>query len=205
MVHSPPRDDAPQDPPTLRPMTTEPRTPSHPIKRLKLNSESSDTPVTPPVITKNCTKEEESPQATPPPQNAGPGLVNGVSSPETPTPPRVTLGVGRRTSVLFKKAKNGAKLQKDKEREKEKEKEKDNQLQNGGADSINPPNCLPTSPVVNSTPAPPTQTPTAPPPPPSPQKQRPPSRGSSPERHRETSPHRTPEAGQCSVLTLTTH
>ncbi|KAL2103413.1 hypothetical protein ACEWY4_000281 [Coilia grayii] len=199
LAHSPLRDDAPQDPPTLRPMTTEPRTPSRPNKRLKLSSESSDTPVTPPpVITKNCTKEEGPPQAPPPTQNASPALVNGVSSPETPTPPRATMGVGRRTSVLFKKAKNGAKLQR------EKEKEKDNQLLNGGVDSANPPNCLPSPAAVTQTPvpnpAPPAQTPaTAPPspsPPPPPLKRvQPLSRGSSPERQRDTSPHRTPEAG----------
>ncbi|XP_041952873.1 bromodomain and PHD finger-containing protein 3 isoform X2 [Alosa sapidissima] len=188
LAHPPPRDDAPQDPPTLRPMTTEPRTLSRPNKRLKLNSESSDTPVTPPAITKNCTKEEESLKTPPQTPDKGPGLVNGVSSPETTTPPRVTVGVGRRTSVLFKKAKNGAKLQK--------EKEKDNQLQNGGTDSISPSNCLQTPPPLTSVPTTPTKPPPAPTPPsPPPPKRRPRSRGSSPERHRDASPQRTPEAG----------
>uniref|UniRef100_A0A673XG83 Bromodomain and PHD finger containing 3 n=1 Tax=Salmo trutta TaxID=8032 RepID=A0A673XG83_SALTR len=85
--------DAPLDPPTLRPMTGELRTLGHPKKRLKLDSESSDS---------------EAPSLY-----CGGLVVNGLSDTLSPRP--ATAGVGRRTSVLFKKAKNGAKLLREKD------------------------------------------------------------------------------------------
>ncbi|XP_056452636.1 LOW QUALITY PROTEIN: bromodomain and PHD finger-containing protein 3 [Gadus chalcogrammus] len=101
----PPRqEDTPLEPPTLRPITGEPR---H-CKRLKMDSESSDGAGA--AGDTNCVKKEaEAPQVTPPPLPAPPAapLTNGVS-PTCGAPPRPpTTGVGRRTSVLFKKAKNG--------------------------------------------------------------------------------------------------
>uniref|UniRef100_A0A672N5K6 Bromodomain and PHD finger containing 3 n=1 Tax=Sinocyclocheilus grahami TaxID=75366 RepID=A0A672N5K6_SINGR len=108
---SPPPADTHQEPPTLRPMTSDPRTSPCPPKRLKLDSESqeADSDAAP---VNSCTKPEDRP-----PENK---LINGLSSTVSPTRP-ATGGVGRRTSVLFKKAKNGAKLQR----------ERDNQMQNG--------------------------------------------------------------------------
>ncbi|CAL8369030.1 unnamed protein product [Lota lota] len=100
----PPRqEDTPLEPPTLRPITGELR---H-CKRLKMDSESSDGAGA--AGNTNCVKTEE-PQVSPPPLHATCGppmlLTNGLSP--TCVPPRPpTTGVGRRTSVLFKKAKNG--------------------------------------------------------------------------------------------------
>uniref|UniRef100_A0A8C1NWJ3 Bromodomain and PHD finger containing, 3b n=1 Tax=Cyprinus carpio TaxID=7962 RepID=A0A8C1NWJ3_CYPCA len=108
---SPPPADTHQEPPTLRPMTSDPRTSPCPPKRLKFNSESQEA-YSDPAPVNSCTKPEDRP-----PENK---LINGLSATESPTRP-ATGGVGRRTSVLFKKAKNGAKLQR----------EKDNQMQNG--------------------------------------------------------------------------
>uniref|UniRef100_A0A671MJG8 Bromodomain and PHD finger-containing protein 3-like n=1 Tax=Sinocyclocheilus anshuiensis TaxID=1608454 RepID=A0A671MJG8_9TELE len=107
---SPPPADTHQEPPTLRPMMSDPRTSPCTPKRLKLSSESQEADSdTAPV--NSCTKPEDRL-----PENK---LINGLSSTESPTRP-ATEGVGRRTSVLFKKAKNGAKLQR----------ERDNQMQN---------------------------------------------------------------------------
>lgn len=108
--------DRPLEPPTLRPVTGDPRTPSRPNKRLKLKSESSDggAPTTD-TGNNNCTKAEETPGL----HSGGMTVVNGLSDHSPPRPP--TGGVGRRTSVLFKKAKNGAKLLR----------ERDNPLLNG--------------------------------------------------------------------------
>ncbi|XP_074537377.1 bromodomain and PHD finger-containing protein 3 isoform X1 [Halichoeres trimaculatus] len=103
----PPRQgDAPLEPPTLRPITGEPQPPSWPCKRLKLDGDLTGS------TTENniCTKAQERP-ASPPPilHSQEQAVANGL--PELSTPPRpTTAGVGRRTSVLFKKAKNGAKL-----------------------------------------------------------------------------------------------
>uniref|UniRef100_A0A8D3EC57 Bromodomain and PHD finger containing, 3b n=1 Tax=Scophthalmus maximus TaxID=52904 RepID=A0A8D3EC57_SCOMX len=84
----PPRQgDAPLEPPTLRPITGEPLSPSWPCKRLRMDSDPLDRA----TENVNCTKTQE--------------------QPASPT----TGGVGRRTSVLFKKAKNGAKLFRDRE------------------------------------------------------------------------------------------
>ncbi|KAM4610467.1 bromodomain and PHD finger-containing protein 3 isoform 2-T3 [Polymixia lowei] len=140
--------DMPLEPPTLRPITGEPQSPSRPCKRLKLDSESSDG-AAPPASddttgNMNCTKEEERP-LTPPPSlhRGGPAVANGLS--ELATPPRPTTGgVGRRTSVLFKKAKNGAKLFR----------ERDNPLLNGkGAQEDNAGSAPPTPNSTASTPS----------------------------------------------------
>ncbi|XP_068188283.1 bromodomain and PHD finger-containing protein 3 isoform X2 [Antennarius striatus] len=106
LAPSPRQGDAPLEPPTLRPITGEPQSPSWPCKRLKLDSDLSDSP----AENINCTKALERP-AFPPPVLHSEGQVDANGLPELSTPPRPTTGgVGRRTSVLFKKAKNGAKL-----------------------------------------------------------------------------------------------
>uniref|UniRef100_A0A3Q1EZC6 Bromodomain and PHD finger containing, 3b n=1 Tax=Acanthochromis polyacanthus TaxID=80966 RepID=A0A3Q1EZC6_9TELE len=114
----PPRQgDTPLEPPTLRPITGEPRSPSWPCKRLKMDSDLSNSA----IETINCTKAQGR-SASPPPSlhSEGQAVTNGL--PELSVPPRpATGGVGRRTSVLFKKAKNGAKLFR----------ERDNPLLNG--------------------------------------------------------------------------
>ncbi|KAK9970984.1 hypothetical protein ABG768_026883 [Culter alburnus] len=165
---SPPPGDTPQEPPTLRPMTSDPRTSPCPPKRLKLNSESQEADSeAAPVI--SCTKPEDRP-----PENK---LINGLSTTESPARP-TTGGVGRRTSVLFKKAKNGAKLQR----------ERDNQMQNGNReepistdpDPARTPNCIAT--VKTETSAQPK--PSTPPPISTLAKQRARSHSCSPERER---------------------
>ncbi len=114
----PPRQGDPHlEPPTLRPIIKEPQSPSWPCKRPKLDGGLSDSA----TENINCTNAQEQP-ASPPPilHSEGQAVANGL--PELSTPPRPTTGgVGRRTSVLFKKAKNGAKLFR----------EKDNPLLNG--------------------------------------------------------------------------
>uniref|UniRef100_A0A3Q3FD29 Bromodomain and PHD finger containing, 3b n=1 Tax=Labrus bergylta TaxID=56723 RepID=A0A3Q3FD29_9LABR len=114
----PPRQgDAPLEPPTLRPITGEPKPRSWPCKRLKMDEDLSDST----TENNNCTKAHEQP-ASPPPILHSQGQVVANGLPELSTPPRPTTGgVGRRTSVLFKKAKNGAKLFR----------ERDSPLQNG--------------------------------------------------------------------------
>lgn len=103
----PPRQgDMPLEPPTLRPITGEPRSPGWPCKRPKLEDDLSDGT----AQNINCTSAQERP-ASPPPilHMEGQAAANGL--PELGSPRQVTTGgVGRRTSVLFKKAKNGAKL-----------------------------------------------------------------------------------------------
>lgn len=96
----------PLEPPTLRPITGEPQSPNWPRKRLKLDDDLSDS--TAPSM--NCSDAQGQP-ASPPPvlHMEGQAVANGL--PELSSPQRAsTGGVGRRTSVLFKKAKNGAKL-----------------------------------------------------------------------------------------------
>lgn len=108
----PPRQgDTPLEPPTLRPITREPQSPSWAFKRLKLDGDLSDSA----ADSINCTKEQEQPTSPPPILHSeGQAVANGL--PELSTPPRPTTGgVGRRTSVLFKKAKNGAKLSRERD------------------------------------------------------------------------------------------
>uniref|UniRef100_A0A8C1Q5L6 Bromodomain and PHD finger containing, 3b n=1 Tax=Cyprinus carpio TaxID=7962 RepID=A0A8C1Q5L6_CYPCA len=165
---SPPPADTHQEPPTLRPMTSDPRTSPCTPKRLKLNSESqeADSDAAP---VNSCTKPEDRL-----PENK---LINGLSSTESPTRP-ATGGVGRRTSVLFKKAKNGAKLQR----------ERDNQMQNRSReeavstdpDPARTPNC--TANIKTETSAQPK--PSTPPPISTPAKQGARSRSCSPEHER---------------------
>ncbi|KAM9855935.1 bromodomain and PHD finger-containing protein 3 isoform 2-T2 [Aulostomus maculatus] len=140
----PPRQgDAPLEPPTLRPITKEPQSPSWPLKRLKLDGDLSDAT----TEHMNCTKAQEV-QASPPPSlhREGPSMANGLPEPSTPTRP-ITGGVGRRTSVLFKKAKNGAKLFR----------ERDNPLLNGKGSQDESTSDMPTAP--NSTASTPSSTP----------------------------------------------
>ncbi|XP_060931062.1 bromodomain and PHD finger-containing protein 3 isoform X2 [Limanda limanda] len=107
----PRRGDAQLEPPTLRPITGEPLSPSWPCKRLKMDSDLSDSA----TGNINCTKTQERQALSPPVLHSErPVVTNGL--PEPGAPPRPTTGgVGRRTSVLFKKAKNGAKLFRDRE------------------------------------------------------------------------------------------
>ncbi|XP_035512548.1 bromodomain and PHD finger-containing protein 3 isoform X2 [Morone saxatilis] len=108
----PPRQgDTPLEPPTLRPITGEPQSPTWPCKRLKLEGDLSDST----AENIKCTKAQEQP-ASPPLILHSKGLPVANGLPELSTPPRPTTGgVGRRTSVLFKKAKNGAKLFKERD------------------------------------------------------------------------------------------
>uniref|UniRef100_A0A8C5H5K8 Bromodomain and PHD finger-containing protein 3-like n=1 Tax=Gouania willdenowi TaxID=441366 RepID=A0A8C5H5K8_GOUWI len=107
----PRRGDSPLEPPTLRPMTGERQSPSWPCKRLKMNIDPSNSTAN----TLDCTKTQKQP-VTPPPilHSEGQAATNGAALPSVPTKP-TTGGVGRRTSVLFKKAKNGAKLFRERE------------------------------------------------------------------------------------------
>ncbi|KAM9342704.1 bromodomain and PHD finger-containing protein 3 [Pholidichthys leucotaenia] len=114
----PPRQgDAPLDPPTLRPVTGDPPPPGWPRKRLKMDTDSPNGA----IDSNTCTNTQERPPSPPPPSlhSEGQAIANGPPQPSTP--PRPTGGVGRRTSVLFKKAKNGGKLLR----------ERDNPLMNG--------------------------------------------------------------------------
>lgn len=103
----PPRQgDMPLEPPTLRPITGEPQSTGWPCKRPKLDDDLSDST----AQNVNCTIAQER-SASPPPvlHKEGQAVANGL--PGLGSPQWVTTGgVGRRTSVLFKKAKNGAKL-----------------------------------------------------------------------------------------------
>ncbi|CAN9515818.1 unnamed protein product [Ophioblennius macclurei] len=108
----PPRlGDAPLEPPTLRPITGERQSPNWPCKRLKMDCELSSSA----AENINCTKAQERSTSPPPTLHSeGQAVTNGL--PEPSGPPRPTTGgVGRRTSVLFKKAKNGAKLFRERE------------------------------------------------------------------------------------------
>lgn len=113
---------------------------------------------------------------TPPVLSSSEGkLLNGVSNTASPTRP-VSGGVGRRTSILFRKAKNGAKLH------------RDNQLQNG--ESRTPQHPTPptstTTPLTTEATVPPVLTPV---------NQTAHSRGTSPEKQREKTPPRSIETG----------
>ncbi|XP_066499907.1 bromodomain and PHD finger-containing protein 3 isoform X2 [Hoplias malabaricus] len=106
-----------QDPPTLRPMTVDPKNSSAcPSEALKLSGERQDAE---PESHVSQNREKDTPPVLSPSEGK---LLNGISATQSPTRP-ISGGVGRRTSVLFRKAKNGAKLQR----------EKDNQLQNGSS------------------------------------------------------------------------
>ncbi|XP_069046426.1 bromodomain and PHD finger-containing protein 3 isoform X2 [Lepisosteus oculatus] len=98
---SPTDSDAPQDPPTLRPVGSEIRTPGRPHKRLKSDSD---------VPTSRRTGGGPAGGIQRLLSDSG---LNGLSlgvPPDLPSPS--APAVGRRTSVLFKKAKNGAKIPK---------------------------------------------------------------------------------------------
>ncbi|XP_047225250.1 bromodomain and PHD finger-containing protein 3 [Girardinichthys multiradiatus] len=103
----PPRHgDAPLEPPTLRPMTGEAQSLTWACKRLKMDIDLSNS--TSENI--NCTKAQERCAAPPPTLHSeGQVVANGLPVLGTSSRPAAG-GVGRRTSVLFKKAKNGAKL-----------------------------------------------------------------------------------------------
>lgn len=96
----------PLDPPTLRPITGEPQSPGWPCKRPKLEDDLLDSTAQNFI----CTNAQERPVSPPPILHMeGQTVANGL--PDLGSPRQVTTGgVGRRTSVLFKKAKNGAKL-----------------------------------------------------------------------------------------------
>ncbi|XP_053481594.1 bromodomain and PHD finger-containing protein 3 isoform X2 [Ictalurus furcatus] len=166
---SPPPGETPLDPPTLRPMT-DPKTTS-PSEALKPSTESPDADSEVDVASQNSRVRE-----TPPVLSPSEGkLLNGVSNTESPTRP-VSGGVGRRTSILFRKAKNGAKLHRD----------KDNQLQNG--ESRTPQHPTPptttTTPLTTEATVPPILTPAS---------RRARSRSASPEERQEKTPPRAIE------------
>lgn len=113
---------------------------------------------------------------TPPVLSSSEGkLLNGVSNTASPTRP-VSGGVGRRTSILFRKAKNGAKLH------------RDNQLQNGeGRTPQHPtPPTTTTTPLTTEATVPPVLTPV---------NQTPLSCSTSPEKQQEKTPPRSIETG----------
>uniref|UniRef100_A0A3P9KAY2 Bromodomain and PHD finger containing, 3b n=2 Tax=Oryzias latipes TaxID=8090 RepID=A0A3P9KAY2_ORYLA len=97
----PRRGDAPLEPPTLRPITAEP--PYWPSKRPKTDGGVPSGP---------SHSSEVQEQAAAPREHLH--RDGHVASNPPPCPP--TGGVGRRTSVLFKKAKNGAKLFRERDR-----------------------------------------------------------------------------------------
>ncbi|XP_077569613.1 bromodomain and PHD finger-containing protein 3 isoform X2 [Stigmatopora nigra] len=136
----PPRlGDTPLEPPTLRPITKEPPPSSWPRKRRKRLGDGESEPI-------GCTKAPETSPAKGF-NTDGPVMSNGLSHPSTPTR-TLSGGVGRRTSVLFKKAKNGAKIF------------RDDPLPNGKEmqdNSISPSFSLPNSPPILSTPTKPSQ------------------------------------------------
>ncbi|XP_076860271.1 bromodomain and PHD finger-containing protein 3 isoform X2 [Brachyhypopomus gauderio] len=141
---SPPPGDTPQDPPTLRPMMADPKICSTlPPDPLKVSGCDVDPEVD--VTSQNgC----PGPRDTPPTLSPSEGkLLNGLlASPSLSGP--ASGGVGRRTSILFRKAKNGVKLHR----------EREGRLQNGsGRDGKTSPS---PSPLSTATP-----TPTASPPP----------------------------------------
>ncbi|MCJ8734733.1 hypothetical protein PDJAM_G00238780 [Pangasius djambal] len=166
---SPPPGETPLDPPTLRPMT-DPKTMSPP-EPLKPSTESPDADSEVDGASQNSRVRE-----TPPVLSPSEGkLLNGVSNTESPTRP-VSGGVGRRTSILFRKAKNGAKLHRD----------KDSQLQNGESripQHPTPPTTT-TTPLTTEATVPPILTPA---------NQRARSRSASPEEQREKTPPRSIE------------
>uniref|UniRef100_H3CCV3 Bromodomain and PHD finger containing, 3b n=1 Tax=Tetraodon nigroviridis TaxID=99883 RepID=H3CCV3_TETNG len=99
----PPRQgDTPLEPPTLRPITGEPRSPNWPCKRLRLDE---DPPGGPPPST-----DRSEPPASPPAllhtEGRAAAAPNGLPEPDSPQRAS-TGGVGRRTSVLFKKGPPG--------------------------------------------------------------------------------------------------
>lgn len=180
----PPRQgDDPLEPPTLKPIMREPLSPGRACKRLRLDGALPDCPTDSPQDL-NCTKAR--PQ-TPPPtlQNE---TTNGLTA--LCTHPRPTGGgVGRRTSVLFKKAKNGAKLFR----------ERDSFLLNGKGpqdDNSSAPSSAASTPSVTplSTPSKTPQKSTGPPTLSAPE-QRTPSRDVSSDRELEKTPKHTLESG----------
>ncbi|MBN3322283.1 BRD1 protein, partial [Atractosteus spatula] len=167
---SPTDSDAPQDPPTLRPVGSEIRTPGRPHKRLKSDSD---------VPTSKRTGGGPAGGIQRLLSDSG---LNGLSlgvSPDLPSPS--APGVGRRTSVLFKKAKNGAKIPKG----------ADSPLQNGGEE-------------MHSTPLTPTPASDAPSPSLSPSertpRRRPCSLSGSSDSEGEKSPRPAPEGAVCAPL-----
>uniref|UniRef100_A0A3Q3A766 Bromodomain and PHD finger containing, 3b n=1 Tax=Kryptolebias marmoratus TaxID=37003 RepID=A0A3Q3A766_KRYMA len=140
----PPRQgDPPLEPPTLRPITRDSHSSTWPCKRLKMGCELSNST----TENINCTKAQER-STTPPPSLHSESQVVANGLPVLSVPPRPTTeGVGRRTSILFRKAKNGAKLFK----------ERDNPMLNGKGVQDEDPSNKPTAP--SSTPSTPTSTP----------------------------------------------
>lgn len=136
----PPRQgDMPLEPPTLRPITGEPQSPTWPCKRLKLDGHLPDSA----APSTNPSTAQEQPVSPPPVLHTeGRAVANGL--PELSPPQQVsTGGVGRRTSVLFKKAKNGGKLLR----------ERDGLFLNGKGPQGDYPNSTATPSSAGSTPA----------------------------------------------------
>lgn len=186
----PPRHaDAPLEPPTLRPITGAPRSPSWVCKRLKMDGDLPDLS----AENMNCTKAREREAPPPPPpilHSEGQAVANGLSElgPPRPTPG----GVGRRTSVLFKKAKNGAKLFRERDKPLLSGKE---QQDNGSGDAPTAPSSAASTP--SSTPlSTPSKTPQKSPGPPTLNDQWTPSRYMCSDSELDKMPHHTLESGE---------
>ncbi|XP_056279278.1 bromodomain and PHD finger-containing protein 3 [Pseudoliparis swirei] len=182
----PPRHaDAPLEPPTLRPITGAPRSPSWVCKRLKMDGDLPDLS----AENMNCTKAREPPPPPPILHSEGQAVANGLSElgPPRPTPG----GVGRRTSVLFKKAKNGAKLFRERDKPLLSGKE---QQDNGSGDAPTAPSSAASTP--SSTPlSTPSKTPQKSPGPPTLNDQWTPSRYMCSDSELDKMPHHTLESG----------
>ncbi|XP_062855199.1 bromodomain and PHD finger-containing protein 3 isoform X2 [Trichomycterus rosablanca] len=183
LAFSPSSGDTPLEPPMLRPMT-DPKTPplSEPLKSC---NNSMDTDSEADLVSQNShLRVRDTPPVLSPSDNK---LLNGVSNNESPNR-HVSGGVGRRTAILFRKAKNGAKLHRD----------KDNRLQNGESRAL--PNPLNSSSSTTATPVTTNAEATTPSrasvPPPilTPVVQRGRSRSASPEGQREKTPPRSIES-----------
>ncbi|XP_026188316.1 bromodomain and PHD finger-containing protein 3 isoform X2 [Mastacembelus armatus] len=180
----PPRHgDALLEPPTLRPITGEPLSCNWACKRLKMDSDLPDSA----SENINCTKAQEQPPSL---HSEVQAMANGL--PDLSAPPRPTIGgVGRRTSVLFKKAKNGAKLFRD----------RDNPLPNGkGLQDENTSNISTAPSSTTSTPSltplsTPSKTPQKTPGPPTLHQQWTPCRDLSPDSELERTPNHALESG----------
>nr|XP_054602137.1 bromodomain and PHD finger-containing protein 3 [Nothobranchius furzeri] len=108
----PPRQgDTPLDPPTLRPITRESQSSSWHRKRLKIDSDLSKSI----VENSKCPKAQEGSETPPPILHSEAQVVSNGLPEFSVSPQPATGGVGRRTSVLFRKAKNGAKLFRDRD------------------------------------------------------------------------------------------
>lgn len=137
----------------------------------------------------NCTKRRSPPPSL---HSEGRAVANGLPEPGGggggggPPPRPTTGGVGRRTSVLFKKAKNGAKLFRD----------RDNPLVNGKADDNSSAASTPSSTPLSTPLSTPSKTPQKSPAPPTLNQQWTPVRDACSDGELEKTPRHTLESGE---------